>query len=295
MASLARPLSIPLPNGARLHLISLVPFGLIHVAALGIFFLPFKWSYLITAFALYEMRMFFVTAGYHRYFSHRSFKTSRWFQFVIAWMAMSSTQKGVLWWAAHHRHHHRYSDLEEDLHSPTLFGFWWSHIGWILSDRYNDTRYDYIGDFAKFPELRWLNKYHMLPPTVLAVSLWLIGSWPLLIWGFFLSTVFLWHGTFTINSLSHIFGNRRFPTADTSKNNWLLALVTLGEGWHNNHHYFMASARQGFYWWEIDLTYYGLKLLSWFRLVRDLRRVPDHVLAEGQAFDASAAIPNSSM
>src|SRR6266852_4528097 len=219
MASVARPLSIPLPNGARLHLISLVPFGLIHVAALGIFFLPFKWSYLITAFALYEVRMFFVTAGYHRYFSHRSFKTSRWFQFVIAWMAMSSTQKGVLWWAAHHRHHHRYSDLEEDLHSPTLFGFWWSHIGWILSDRYNDTRYDYIGDFAKFPELRW----------------------------------------------------------------------------HNNYHYFMASARQGFYWWEIDLTYYGLKLLSWFRLVRELRRVPDHVLAEGQAFDASAAIPNSSM
>jgi stearoyl-CoA desaturase (delta-9 desaturase) len=289
MASVARPLSIPLPNGARLHLVSLVPFGLIHLAALGIFFFPFKWSYLITAFALYEVRMFFVTAGYHRYFSHRSFKTSRWFQFVIAFLAMTSTQKGVLWWAAHHRHHHRYSDLEEDLHSPTLFGFWWSHIGWILSDRYNGTRYDYIGDFAKFPELRWLNKYYLVPPITLGVALWLIGSWPLLIWGFFLSTVFLWHGTFTINSLSHIFGNRRFPTADTSKNNWLLALVTLGEGWHNNHHYFMAAARQGFYWWEIDLTYYGLKLLSWFGLVRELRRVPDHVLAEGQAFDASAA------
>jgi len=192
MASVARPLSIPLPNGAHLHLVSLVPFGLIHLAALGIFFFPFKWSYLVTAFALYEVRMFFVTAGYHRYFSHRSFKTSRWFQFVIAFLAMSSSQKGVLWWAAHHRHHHRYSDLEEDLHSPTLFGFWWSHIGWILSDRYNDTRFDYIGDFAKFPELRWLNKYYLAPPITLGVVLWLIGSWPLLIWGFFLSTVFLW-------------------------------------------------------------------------------------------------------
>ncbi len=232
--------------------------------------------------------MFFVTAGYHRYFSHRSFKTSRWFQFFLAWMAMSSSQKGVLWWAAHHRHHHRFSDQEDDLHSPTLFGFWWSHVGWILSDRYNDTRFDYIGDFAKFPELRWLNKYYLVPPTVLAVGLWLIGSWPLLFWGFFLSTALLWHGTFTINSLSHIFGKRRFPTTDTSKNNWLLALVTLGEGWHNNHHHFMASARQGFYWWEIDITFYTLKLLSWFGFVRELRRVPDRILAEGQALDASS-------
>jgi len=288
MASIARPLSIPLPNGARIHLISSIPFALIHVAALAIFFLPFQWSYLVTAFALYEVRMFFVTAGYHRYFSHRSFKTSRWFQFVIAWMAMSSSQKGVLWWAAHHRHHHRYSDQEDDLHSPTLFGFWWSHIGWILSDRYNHTRFDYIGDFAKYPELRWLNKYHLVPPAVLAIALWLVGGWGLLVWGFFVSTVCLWHGTFTINSLSHIFGKRRFPTTDTSKNNWLLALVTLGEGWHNNHHYYMASARQGFYWWEIDLTYYTLKVLSWFRIVRELRRVPERILAEGQAIDAAS-------
>jgi stearoyl-CoA desaturase (delta-9 desaturase) len=238
---------------------------------------------------IYEVRVFFVTAGYHRYFSHRSFKTSRWFQFVIAWMAVSSSQKGVLWWAAHHRHHHRYSDQEEDLHSPTFFGFWWSHVGWILSDRYNDTRFDYIGDFAKFPELRWLNKYFLGPPAVLAVALFLVGGWGLLAWGFFLSTVFLWHGTFTINSLSHIFGKRRFPTTDTSKNNWLLALVTLGEGWHNNHHYYMASARQGFYWWEIDITYYTLKVLSWFRIVRELRRVPERILAEGQALDAASA------
>jgi stearoyl-CoA desaturase (Delta-9 desaturase) len=288
MATIARPLSIPLPNGARLQLVSSLPFLAIHLSAVTVFFVYFRWSYLLACILLYEVRMFFVTAGYHRYFSHRSFKTSRWFQFVIAWMAMSSSQKGILWWAAHHRHHHRFSDQEDDLHSPTLFGFWWAHVGWILSDKYNDTRFGYIGDFAKFPELRWLNKYYLVPPITFAVALYLIGGFGLFAWGFCLSTVLLWHGTFTINSLSHIFGKRRFPTTDTSKNNWFLALVTLGEGWHNNHHYYMASARQGFYWWEIDITFYTLKVLSWFRLVRELRRVPERILAEGQALDAAA-------
>lgn len=287
MATIAPPLSIPLPNGARIQLVSSLPFALIHLAALSVTCVHFHWAYLLACILFYEIRMFFVTAGYHRYFSHRSFKTSRWFQFIIAWMAMSSSQKGILWWAAHHRHHHRYSDQEEDLHSPTLFGFWWSHVGWILSDKYNDTRFAYIGDFAKFRELRWLNKYHLIPPAVLGIVIYLIGGWGLFAWGFCLSTVLLWHGTFTINSLSHIFGKRRFPTADTSKNNWLLALVTLGEGWHNNHHYYMASARQGFYWWEIDITFYTLRVLSWFGLVRELRRVPERVLAEGLALDAA--------
>src|SRR5271169_6089275 len=168
MASVARPLSVPLPNGACISLVSALPFLLFHVAALSVSFVQFKWTYLLACILGYEIRMFFVTAGYHRYFSHRSFKTSRWFQFVIAFMATSSTQKGVLWWAAHHRHHHRFSDQEEDLHSPTLFGFFWAHVGWILSDRYNETRFDYIGDFAKFPELRWLNKYYLVPPATLA-------------------------------------------------------------------------------------------------------------------------------
>jgi stearoyl-CoA desaturase (delta-9 desaturase) len=279
MASVARTLSIPLPNGSRISLISALPTVLIHLAALLVFFVPFHWYLPVACLALYGLRMFFVTAGYHRYFSHRSYKTSRIFQFVIAFMAMTSVQKGVLWWAAHHRHHHRFSDQEEDLHSPTLFGFFWSHIGWIVSDKYNDTRLHYIGDFAKFPELRWLNKYYVVPPVTLAVVLWLIGSWPLLVWGFCLGTALVWHGTFTINSLSHLFGSRRYQTTDTSRNNLLLALVTLGEGWHNNHHHFMAAARQGFFWWEIDITYYTLKLLSWLGIVWDLRKVPDHLLA----------------
>src|SRR6201988_3103863 len=175
---------ITLKSGDRIPWIRTLPFFLVHLACIAAFFLKFHWSYLVVCLALYYTRMFFVTAGYHRYFSHRSFKTSRAFQFIIAFMAMSSSQKGVLWWAAHHRHHHRFSDQELDLHSPTLFGFFWSHIGWILSDKYNDTRMDYIGDFAKFPELRWLNKYHMLPPAVLGAVLWLIGGWALFVWAF---------------------------------------------------------------------------------------------------------------
>ncbi len=278
MASASRALSIPLPNGARISVVGVTPFAIMHLLALGIFFVPFHWSYLITCVALVFARMFWVTAGYHRYFSHRSYKTSRVFQFVIAFMAMTSAQKGVLWWAAHHRHHHRFSDQEEDLHSPTLFGFFWSHIGWIVSDRYNDTRTNYIADFAKFPELRWLDKYHWVAPATLGVSIYLIGGLPLFLWAFVLSTVLLWHDTFTINSLSHLFGTVRYQTTDTSKNNWFLALLTLGEGWHNNHHHFMASARQGFFWWEIDITYYLLKLLSWCGLVWDLRQVPTHLL-----------------
>jgi stearoyl-CoA desaturase (delta-9 desaturase) len=283
MASTSFPyLSIPLPNGARISVIMSLPFFVIHALALAVFWVPFRWSYLITCAAVFAVRMFFVSAGYHRYFSHRSYKTSRAFQFVIAWIAESSAQKGALWWAAHHRHHHRYSDQDEDLHSPTLFGFFWAHIGWIISDRYNATRTDYIGDFAKYPELRWLNKYHLVPPVVLAVALFLIGGWGLFVWGFCVSTTLLWHNTFTINSFSHLFGKRRYATTDTSRNNWLLALMTFGEGWHNNHHHYMASTRQGFYWWEVDLSYYVLKTMSWLGIVWDLRPVPEHLLDEGR-------------
>jgi len=259
------------------------PFFAVHLACLAAFFLKFHWSYLIVCLAMYYVRMFFVTAGYHRYFSHRSFKTSRAFQFVMAFVATMSTQKGVLWWAANHRHHHRYSDTDDDLHSPSLRGFLWSHVGWILSDRYNNTKVELIGDFNKYPELRWLNKYHVVPPVMFAVLMFLVGGWGMLVWGYCISTVILWHSSFTINSLSHIFGRRRYPTADSSKNNAILALVTMGEGWHNNHHHYMASARQGFFWWEVDITYYVLKVLSWFRIVWDLRQPPRHVLMGTEA------------
>jgi stearoyl-CoA desaturase (Delta-9 desaturase) len=255
-----------------------LPFIAVHVAALGAFFVTFKWYYPVVAVALYYVRMFGITAGYHRYFSHRAYKTNRVFQFVLAFLGTLATQKGVLWWAAHHRDHHKFSDQDGDIHSPVKRGLWWSHVGWILCKKYNETKLDRIRDFAKYPELVWLNKYHLVPPVLLSLALFAIGSWPLLIWGFFVSTTLLWHGTFTINSLSHVFGSVRYKnTGDESKNNWLLALITLGEGWHNNHHYYMSTANQGFFWWEIDGSYYMLKLLSWFGIVYDLRTPPRHI------------------
>lgn len=267
-----------LRDGTRIPILRAIPFTLIHVACFAAFFVEFHWWYLLLTGVMYYAGMFFVTAGYHRYFSHRTFKTSRWFQFFLAFMAMTSAQKGVLWWAAHHRHHHKYSDTPEDIHSPTQGGFWWSHVGWILSDRFDETRKELIPDLYKYPELRWLNKYHLVPPFVMAITLFLIGGWGMMMWGFFIRTVVLWHGSFTVNSLTHVFGRRRYATTDTSRNSFIIALITMGEGWHNNHHHYMASARQGFFWWEFDPTYYVLKVLSWFRLVWDLRPVPLHVL-----------------
>jgi stearoyl-CoA desaturase (delta-9 desaturase) len=164
--------------------------------------------------------------------------------------------------------------MPQDIHSPVQTGFWFSHVGWILSDGFNETHFDQIQDLAKYPELRWINKYHLVPGVLLGVSTFLLGGWPAFFWGFILSTVLLWHGTFTINSLSHVFGSRRYETTDTSRNNGLLALVTLGEGWHNNHHTYMSSTRQGFFWWEIDPTYYALKALSWVGVVRGIRKPP---------------------
>jgi stearoyl-CoA desaturase (delta-9 desaturase) len=224
--------------------------------------------------------MFGVTAGYHRYFSHRSFKTSRVFQFMLAFLASMSAQKGVLWWASHHRAHHLDSDGESDVHSPTRRGFWWAHCGWILSRRYELADGRLVKDLARYPELRWLDRYHLVPPVTLAVGLFLLGGSSALVWGFFVSTVLLWHGTFTINSLAHLVGRRRYATTDTSKNSFLLSVLTMGEGWHNNHHRYMASVRQGFFWWELDATYYVLKVLSWFGVVWDLRAPPRSLLVD---------------
>jgi stearoyl-CoA desaturase (delta-9 desaturase) len=267
----------PSPDGNRIDLVASFPFFAVHLLALGAFFVRFRWWYPALAVALYYLRMFGVTAGYHRYFAHRSYKTSRIFQFLLAWLAESSAQKGVLWWAAHHRDHHKFSDQPEDIHSPLQQGLWWSHVGWILSTKYDRTKTERIRDFARYPELVWLSKNHWLPPAALGVAMFAIGGLPLLVWGFAVSTVLLWHGTFTINSLSHVFGSVRYPTTDTSKNNLLLALLTMGEGWHNNHHYYMSTANQGWFWWEIDLSFYALKVLSWMGLVWDLRLPPERV------------------
>ncbi len=261
----------------RVSWIKSFPFVLMHLAPLGLIWTGISWRDVVLCVALYVARMFFITAGYHRYFAHRSYKMGRIMQFLMAWGGTMAAQKGVLWWAGHHRDHHKFSDTEQDVHSPRK-GFWWSHIGWIVCEKYDETPFTRIKDFAKYPELRWLNRHYLVPPTLLAILCMYLGGASALFGGFFLSTVLLYHGTFTINSFTHIWGRRRYRTTDTSKNSFLFALITLGEGWHNNHHYYQASANQGFFWWEIDISYYLLKLLSWVGLVRDLRKPPAKVL-----------------
>jgi stearoyl-CoA desaturase (delta-9 desaturase) len=253
-------------------------FWFAHLACLAAFFTGVTWSAVAVCLALFWLRMFSVTAGYHRYFSHRSYKTSRAFQFILALAGTLAVQKGVLWWAANHRNHHKYSDQPEDLHSPQQRGFWWAHVGWILSPDYDATDLTRIPDMAKYPELRWLNDHYLVPPVALAVLLYLVGGATWLVWGFFISTTMLWHATFTINSLAHVWGSRRYETTDTSRNNLWLALLTFGEGWHNNHHRYMNSARQGFFWWEIDVSYYILVMLSWCGIIWDLQQPPKRLL-----------------
>jgi stearoyl-CoA desaturase (delta-9 desaturase) len=251
-----------------------IPFALVHVAAFGALWTGFPAYAVWMAVILYFVRMWAVTAAYHRYFSHRSYKTSRVGQFILAVLAQTSAQRGALWWAAIHRHHHLHSDTPEDIHSPRHHGFFYSHVGWIFN--HNNWKPDYgtIRDLAKYPELRWLDRFYLLPAVALGVGCFVFGGWPGLFVGFFCSTVVLYHGTFAINSMAHEVGNQRYLTGDDSRNHWLLALVTLGEGWHNNHHHYQSSTRQGFKWWEIDITYYILKMMSWVHLVWDLREPP---------------------
>jgi stearoyl-CoA desaturase (delta-9 desaturase) len=264
----------------RIDWVKSIPFIAVHIAAVvGVCLLGWSWRGLGLAIGLYYVRMFFVTGAYHRYFSHRTFRTSRPMQFLFALGAMSSSQKGVLWWASHHRTHHKHSDQPGDVHSVLREGFVWSHVGWILSRRYAETDTAKVKDLAKFPELVWLDKWWWLPPTALAAILFLVGGPFALVWGFFVSTTLLWHGTFTINSLTHMFGTRRYATTDNSRNNPILAAVTLGEGWHNNHHYYQRSTRQGFTWWEIDPTYIVLRVMAALGLVWDLHEPPAAVIA----------------
>ena len=272
-----------------------LPFGLVHLACLGAFWVGFSPTALAIAAAAYAVRMFAITGFYHRYFSHRTFSTSRWAQFLFALIGNSSLQRGPLWWAAHHRQHHRYADQQTDPHSPHQHGFWWSHVLWITSRQHFATDLNAVQDLARFPELRLLNRFDFLVPSLFAAALYTLGSTlethmphletngpQLLIWGFFISTIALFHATCTINSLAHQFGSRRYPTDEHSRNNGWLALLTFGEGWHNNHHYCPGACRQGFFWWEIDLTYYGLKALSWLGIIWDLHPVPDRAYRHQQ-------------
>jgi stearoyl-CoA desaturase (Delta-9 desaturase) len=256
---------------------NLVAIALIHVFAIVAVIRGVSLKLVALAAAIYLVRMFAITGGYHRYFSHRSYKTSRAFQLVLALLGTTATQKGPLWWAATHRNHHKYSDTERDIHSPLRRGFWYAHLGWWTGREHEKTDLSQIPDLAGYPELRFIDRFHVLGVAALIAGLLIFGGYDAFLWGYGVSTCALMHGTFTINSLAHVFGSRRYATTDTSRNNLWLALITLGEGWHNNHHHYMASARQGFFWWEIDVAYYVLRGLSVLGLVWDLRPVPEHV------------------
>jgi len=278
----------------RVDWVRCIPFLGLHVACLGVLWVGWSPFAVLFAVALYVARMFAITGFYHRYFSHKTFKTSRFFQFVFAMWGNSAVQRGPLWWAAHHRLHHKRSDQVDDVHSPHHNSFLWSHIGWIMSRANFPTHKEQVPELVKFPELRFLDRFDSLVPIAFFAGAFGLGALlehfapglgtnglQLLVWSL-ISTVVLFHGTCTINSLSHIFGRRRFETKDKSRNNWWLAIITMGEGWHNNHHHYAASARQGFYWWEYDITYYGLVVLSWFGIIWDLKPVPVKILESGR-------------
>ena len=258
-------------------------FLLLHLSLVTVFFVPVTWPAVALCVGCYFIRILSITVGYHRYFAHRAYKTSRPFQFVLAIFGCSAVQKGPLWWAANHRQHHKYSDEEEDPHSPVKHGLWWSHVGWVISTRNDETNEDGIPDFAKYWELRMLEDFHWVPAVALAGLCWLFGywtggtltdGWSCLVWGFIVSTILLYHGTFLVNSMCHVLGRKRFVTGDESRNNWFVALLTMGEGWHNNHHHYMSSARLGYRWWELDGGYYLLRVLAIPRIVWGLRKVP---------------------
>jgi stearoyl-CoA desaturase (Delta-9 desaturase) len=261
---------------------SAIPFVLVHLVCLAAIWTGVTWQALVICVALYWLRIFGIGAGYHRYFSHRAYATGRVFQFVLALLSQSTTQKSVLWWSAKHRHHHLHSDTERDIHSPRHRGFLYSHFGWIFSRRNDTTDLVKVADFAQYPELMWLHRYELVPAVVLAIICFAIDGWPGLVVGFFWSTVLVYHATFCINSLAHVHGRKRYVTGDDSRNNWFLALFTMGEGWHNNHHAYQSSVRQGFRWWEIDPTFYILKALSWVGIVWELKSPPASVVRNEQ-------------
>ncbi|MCA1567752.1 MAG: acyl-CoA desaturase [Acidobacteria bacterium] len=247
-------------------------------------------------FLSYSIRVWVITAGYHRYFAHRSYQTSRAFQFIIGLLGTLAVERGPLWWATMHRLHHRYADQEQDVHSPFQDGLLWAYIGWMHSkNNCATTDYSKVKDFSNYPELRWLNRFYLIPPLVVGILLLILCSQAVFVWVVLVGTVIQWHTLFFSNTACHIFGSRRFNTNDTSRNNLLCAIILMGEGWHNNHHYYARSARQGFYWWEVDVSYYSIKLLEKLGIVWNVREIPRHILARGLRSAATGSVGDLSI
>jgi len=266
--------------------ISIIVFWTVQVSAVLAVLVPFSWAMAGLWAVSHFLRAIGLTLSFHRYFAHRTFQMNRAARFVWALIGTAAMQKGPLWWAGHHVNHHKFADREGDPHSPAITGFYHAHIGWFL----NDARHDRVEptnpvlrDFSNAPEIVWLDRYHFVPPLALAVGLFLSGGLQWLVWGFCVPTVTLAHSTFAINTVNHMFGSRRFETHDASRNNLFTAVFAVGEGWHNNHHRYQRAARNGFYWWEFDPTWYVIRLMQAVGLAWDLQPVPARIYAEAEA------------
>lgn len=256
--------------------ISKIMFVFMHLSLLSVFFVPLTGTSIVLCVGFYYLRMFGITAGHHRGLSHLSYKSKRWLRFMLAWLGCSAMQRGPIWWVANHRNHHRFSDTKKDPHSPRILGFWYAHVGWIFYEKVDENDFSGAKDLLKCPELCWLEKFHWVPGLSLLLIAFLIDGLSGVVWGFVVSTILLYHGTFFVNSVCHLFGSQRFNTNDDSRNNfWVAIIFTLGEGWHNNHHHRPARAKQGLVWWELDFSYYLLWLMSLTGLVWELHK-PHH-------------------
>ncbi|ETX06794.1 acyl-CoA desaturase [Candidatus Entotheonella palauensis] len=267
------------------HEFSLPPmtlYALLHLGCLGVFYTGLSWYAVSIFFFSFLFRIFAPSLAYHRYFAHRTFKTSRVFQFLLGVYGCTAVQGGPLWWAQTHREHHRNADTPDDLHSPYFQGFLYAHSGWFLKKDHRTTDYSKVRDLAKYPELVWLDNWYPVFILVYVAAVFLAFGVTGVVWGFFVTTVLIHHMTHWVQSVSHsIGGYRRYPTLDNSRNHWLFGLVSMGEGFHHNHHYCPSSARLGFYWWEIDISYYLLKALSRVGLIYGLN-VPDEAVKAGR-------------
>ena len=246
-----------------------------HLGALAALF-TFNWkAFFVCLFLWWLTGGIGICLGYHRYFTHRSFDTPRWIQYLLAFFGTMAGEAGPIKWVAAHRYHHTYSDdAERDPHSPRN-GFWWSHMSWLFNREEFLAKYDsykkYAPDMAKDPVIRFLDKYHYLSIFMLAALLYALGGWPFIAWGIFLRAILVYHSTWLVNSASHVWGYRSFKTEDLSRNNWWVALLTFGEGWHNNHHAFQRSARHGFRWWEVDATYITIRIMGLLGLAHHIQ------------------------
>jgi fatty-acid desaturase len=265
---------LPLVNREKLNWPTIIAFSVFHIlAVVALFF--FSWPALFSAVALYWISLSFgIGMGYHRLLTHRSYRVPKWIEYFLTICGTLALEGGPIFWVATHRVHHQFSDKEGDPHSPRE-GTWWAHMIWMLvgdvghCDPAACARY--APDMAKDRFHVWLSKYHYLPLVLVGIVLYAFGGLPCLLWGVFLRVTLGLHATWLVNSATHLWGQRRFATRDDSRNNWFVAAMSFGEGWHNNHHAHPTSARHGLAWYEVDITWMTIRLLQAVGLAKSVR------------------------